>query len=646
MFALVIGCSLPAAAGDDWQPITPEDLKLKDNPAQPGAHAMILYRENNVDNQSSTVSHYIRLKIFTEEGKKWGDVQIPFVKGYDDIHNVRARTIRPDGSVVNFDGKVFEKEVYKNGGFKFLAKTFSMPEVQPGCILEYKYVEQHDSDYYVSPEWVLQEELFTRYAKFSFKLDPNASFTRLAWRNYLIPPNLQPKEQSNGTVTMEAHDVPGLEEEEYILPRRVLESRVSFFYRSLDDPAKETPDQYWKRMGKKWNDSVEHFMNRKGALESEVNQIVTPSDSAEAKLRKIYARVQKIRNTAYDIEKTEKEQKRENLKENENVEDVLKRGYGSSRQINRVLAGLARAAGFDAGIVFVADRNENFFNPQMEDPSELDAEVVWVHTGDKDIYLDPSARYYPYGMLPWPETGVHGLRLNKQGGDFIVTPDPKISDARLERHAELTLDADGNLSGKVTIDYFGQSACVRRTEEREDDDAGKKKDMTSLIQGWLLPGASFEVSKMAGWDDNDAPVHIEGTLRMANFGTATGRRILVPVTIFRPHQAKSFESAKRINVVYFHYPYTEHDALTLHAPDGYGLETAPPAQKTPEELAMDYSLTTSAQGSQLEVERRLNVKQIFFEVKTYVAVRSFFNEVKNNDEAQFVLRSAQTAEKK
>jgi hypothetical protein len=573
-------------------------------------------------------------------------VEIPFFKGYYDIHGVRARTIHPDGSIVNFDGKVFEKEIYKSGGFKYLVKAFSLPEVQPGSIIEYKYVEQHNTDYYVAPEWVLQEELFTRYAKFSFKTDDQASFSRLYWRNYLVPPSLQPKDTSNEMLAMEVHDMPGLEEEEYMLPRRVLESRVQFFYRSSDEPLKETPDKYWKRMGKQWNDFAEHFMSRKGAMESEVSQIVAPNDSAETKLRKIYARVQKIRNTSFDIEKTEKEQKRENLKENDNVEDVLKRGYGSGGQLNRLFVGLARAAGFDAGIVYAAGRNENLFNPQMEDPSELNADVVWVHAGDKDVYLDPASRYYPYGLLPWSETGVDGLRLNKQGGDFVKTPPPKIEDARLERHAELNLDADGNLSGKVSIDYFGQSACVRRLEEREDDDAGKKKDMTDLVRGLLLPGTSFEVSKMGGWDDNDAPVHIEGTVHLANFGTATGRRILTPVTIFSPHQAKAFESAKRVNVIYFHYPYTEHDQITLHAPDGYRLETAPPAQKTPEDRVLDYSLATSAEGNSLVVDRRLNVKSIFFEVKDYAAVRSFFNEVKNDDESQFVLTSAQTAEKK
>ncbi len=144
---------VPAFGAEDWQPISKEDLALKDNPASPGAHAMILYRESNVDTDEATISEYVRIKIFTEEGKKWANVEIPFAKGHNDIHDVRARTIRPDGSIVNFDGKVYEKEVYKGNELKVLEKSFSLPEVQPGCIIEYKYHKQHNTDYLVEPVW-------------------------------------------------------------------------------------------------------------------------------------------------------------------------------------------------------------------------------------------------------------------------------------------------------------------------------------------------------------------------------------------------------------------------------------------------------------------------------------------------------------
>ena len=69
-----------APAKDDWLPIPPEDLALKDNPLNPGAHAMILYRENSIDAKASSVVRIRRIKIFTEEGKKCGDVKLNSTK--------------------------------------------------------------------------------------------------------------------------------------------------------------------------------------------------------------------------------------------------------------------------------------------------------------------------------------------------------------------------------------------------------------------------------------------------------------------------------------------------------------------------------------------------------------------------------------
>lgn len=637
---------VPAGLAQSWQPISKEDLALKDNPANPGAHAMILYRESVVDTNEATISEYIRIKIFTEEGKKWASVEIPFAKDHNDIHDVRARTIRPDGSIVDFDGKVYEKEVYKGSDLKVLVKAFSLPEVQPGCIIEYKYHEQHNRDYLVQPEWVLQKDLFTRYAKFTFHPSKLTIDYPLFWRYKNTPPKTEPKRQPDGTYVMEVHDLPGIDEEKYMFPREFLEARLEFFYRESNDPTNETPDHFWKRIGKKWNDDLEHFINRRGALEAEVSQIVAASDSPEAKLRKIYARVQKLRNTSYDTEKTRKELKAENLKKNDNVEDVLKHGYGTGRQINYLFIGLARAAGFDATAVYVAPRSDHPFNPSVEDPSEPDDDLTCVKLNDADVYLDPAALYYPYGLLPWSETGVRGLKLSKQGGDLVMTTQPDVKDARRERHAELSLDADGNLTGKLVVEYFGQLASSHRQSEREDDDAGKKKDIKELVEGWLVPGAAFEVSQTSGWDDNSVPLHIEGTLHMSGFGTTTGRRILAPLTVFRLPEAQAFESSKRVNAIYFHFPYVEHDEINVHLPDGYSIETLPAAQKTPEEMVMDYSLAATSQGATIHIDRRLNVKAIFFEAKVYPAVRSFFNQVKNDDESQFVLTSSQSAAKK
>jgi hypothetical protein len=644
-FALALSAGLAREAhGQDWQPILKEDLALKDNPASPGANAMLLYRENKVDGDESAVYEYRRIKIFTDNGKELADVEVPFVKGEYDVKDVRARTIKPDGTIVNFDGKVYEKVVYKSGGLKWMVKSFTLPEVQPGCIIEYKYHEQWDRQYYVNVAWGVQNELYTRRAKFTMqppRYMPNAV---LYWRTYGIPKTTQPEKKGDSYV-MEVHDLPGLEEEEFMLPRKILQARVEFYYREIGDPQGETPERYWKRIGKKWDDQLERFIDRRSALESALSQIVGAGDSPETKLRKIYAFVQKQRDTSYDLEKTEKETKQENLKSNDNVEDVLKHGYADGRQINFLFVGLARAAGFESSEVYLAPRDKVWFSPDLMDSSQLAADVVWVRLGGKDIYLDPAARYYSYGLLPWFETETKGLRLNKQGGDFVNTNAPVAEDSLRERHVDLNLDAEGNVSGTITIDYTGQTACLKREAERNEDDEGRKKGIERTVRESLPADATFDLTQMKGWEDNNVPLHIEGKLRMSGFGATTGRRILAPATIFKSTQVKAFQPSKRRNDIYFSFPYLEKDDITLHVPQGYSLETVPAAINSPPRV-LQYSLTTAADGNGVKVHRELNVSEIYFKVDYYQAVRQFFDLVRSGDETQLVLASAQTAERK
>src|SRR5512142_837773 len=127
LFAFVLlVAAVPLVAKDDWLPITKEDLALKDNPAQPGAPAMILHREVFTDNVNDFETNYTRIKIFTEEGKKYADVEMPYSRGILDIRDIKARTIQPDGSIVVFNGKPFEKLVVKSRWLKVQAKVITL----------------------------------------------------------------------------------------------------------------------------------------------------------------------------------------------------------------------------------------------------------------------------------------------------------------------------------------------------------------------------------------------------------------------------------------------------------------------------------------------------------------------------------------
>ena len=78
---------------------------------------------------------------------------------------IRARTIRPDGSIADFDGKVFDKSIAKAKGLKYLAKTFTLPDVQVGSIIEYYYTIDLAENFVFDSHWILSNELFTKSAK-------------------------------------------------------------------------------------------------------------------------------------------------------------------------------------------------------------------------------------------------------------------------------------------------------------------------------------------------------------------------------------------------------------------------------------------------------------------------------------------------
>src|SRR5207245_11530979 len=71
----------------EWPPVKPDELALKDNLAKPGASAMILERRLEVDDSKSLEEQYYRIKIFNDEGKKYADVEIPYVEGASHIED-------------------------------------------------------------------------------------------------------------------------------------------------------------------------------------------------------------------------------------------------------------------------------------------------------------------------------------------------------------------------------------------------------------------------------------------------------------------------------------------------------------------------------------------------------------------------------
>jgi hypothetical protein len=631
----------PVSAGDEWQPISQEELKMTSEPKAPGAPAIILFRQVDRDDSNPRTPHeynYVREKILTEEGRKYADVDIPLIKGQWEIVNIRARTIRPDGSIASFDGKVYEKEIVKARGLKYLAKTFTLSDVQPGSIIEYHYMIDFAENYVFNSNWVLSDDLFIKSAKYTLK--PYTEWAlQWTWPNGL-PASAKPPVNENKLIHMEAQDIPAFQVEDDMPPEAAMKYRVDFIY--SEDGFEKEPDKFWKKQGKKMNDGAESFVNKRKAMEQAVAEIVSPSDSPEVKLQKIYARVQKIRNTSYEIEKTEQEQKRAKEKEISNVEDLWKRGYGNGYQITWLFLGLSRAAGFEASPVRIATRNDHFFKPNVMRTSDLNTNVVQLKLNGKDMYFDPGAEFTPFGLLPWSETGTTGLKLDKEGGTWVTTPTPEPSESQILRKADLNLTSEGSLEGKLTVTFTGLEAQRRRVQEHNDDEADRKKLLEDYVKEIIPVGIEVELTNKPDWASSSPTLGAEFSLKVPGWALGAGKRALLPVGLFSGPEKHMCEHSTRVHPLYFQYLFEKTDDVRIELPLGWQVSSLPPAQNTDAKV-MAYTLKVENDKGSLHFERHLRSGLTFLEQKYYPALRNFYQAVRTGDEQQVVLQPGATA---
>lgn len=631
--------SVSAQAGysrtQDFRPATPEELAMKTVPGDAGAEAVILDWVRVDDDTVSISSEYYRIKILTDEGKKHAEVEVAYVPGYplySKITDVQARTIRPDGTVVPFDGKIYDKVLYKGRAGALRAKTFTFADVQPGSIIEYRYNRRWTEHYLLDTHWSVQRDI--PILKSSLKLKPYPTEGQYgSFFTYLgLPPGKAPKLMRD-TYTLELENMPALRSESYMPPENQMRARVNFFYTD----SQITLENFWPFQSRKFAEEIEKFIGRGG--KAEATRLSAGVTDRGALLQKLYAHVQSLRNLSFEGEKTEQELKKENIRDARSAEDVLKKGSGYGIELNRAFVALARSAGFEADAIRVAPRDEYFFSDKLPNERQMSAEIAVVNLDGKQIFLDPATRQAPFGVVSWEKTGVPGIHVTKGKPSWISTVAPPVAkDAVTRRSADLRI-AGENLEGTITVTFSGQEALVRRVATVTEDEAARKKAIEDEVKGWFPAGAVLELTSLTGHDTIDPSVTAKFNVSLPNLVSSAGSKTVIPVSIFTTMSKNPFAATTRKHPIYFSYPASKEDEVKLTIPAELKVATIPPVADL-KGGALNYHSETKRQDGVITFTRSSRIDVTMIEPKYYDAIRNFFNAVATADEQPLVLVAA------
>src|SRR5215211_1727279 len=402
LLCLLAVSAVPAwAIGDDWKPVDPAHLSLKNATVEKEADAEALFWEVRIDDNPDgnlIFNHYIRVKVFTERGREsQSKIDLIYGKMFGaeiKINDIAARTIKADGTIVELNKKdIFDRTVVKGSGLKYKARSFAMPAVEPGCIIEYRWREIRVND-------------DANYIRLQFQRDIPVQRVQ-----YLIKPYDYPgmnfhsitlhgessgwKKEKNGFYSTVMTNMPAIHEESRMPPDDEVKTWTLVFYQMANDDRRDS-EKYWMEYAKKFYEDNKSLIKPNDEVKKMAATLIADASTDDEKLQRLFEFCRtKIKNASFAASGVTPEE-RAKVKDNKTPSDTLKRGVGSMSDIDQLFAALANAAGLDARIVLSPDRGDLFFDRRSANGYFINPMYIAVNVGGTWKFINPGFSYIPF----------------------------------------------------------------------------------------------------------------------------------------------------------------------------------------------------------------------------------------------------------
>ncbi|CAH8286792.1 uncharacterized protein DUF3857 [Mariniflexile fucanivorans] len=655
-------CISTFAQDFDFGKISKEELEEKFNPLDSSANATYLYkyRKTFFDYQQEYGFRLItevheRIKIYNQEGFDYATTQVRLGKNGGDkeeFSSLKAYTYNlVDGKIqddkIGKDG-IFESELHKYAD----QVKFTMPNIKPGCVVEYKY--RIKSPFITNvDEFVFQHDIpvkmieakFESPEYFNFKLNtkgflpvsPNVSKEngKITFMNKTRSQNgnYSPIETSYNSSDLDftknitsynLSNIPALKEEPYVNNIDNYRSAIKYELSYTNFP--QTPQKYYSTT---WEDVVKTIyesssfggeLNKTGYYEKDIDAILSSVSDPVQRVSLIFDFVKsKVKWNGYYGYYT-----------NDGVRKAYKDQVGNVAEINLMLTSMLRYAGLNAYPVLVSTRQNGV--PLFPTREGYNYVVSYVKLPEGVILLDATNKYSAPNTLPFRALNWQGRVIAEHGGSELIDLYPKeISKNSISMMA--TISENGTLDGS----YRGIKYDHDALSYRESYNDTKKEDFLEKLENKY---GGMEISDFDIKNDVDISKPIVESYKFLKESQADviGNKLYFSPLFFLKTSENPFKLEKREFPVDFGYPSSTKYMININLPEGYKVESAP----TPVVLALPdnlgsfkYNLLASETKIQLVIDVEIN--QSIISSIYYDAVKAYFSKLVEKEAEQIVL---------
>ena len=584
-----------------------------------------------------------RIKIYNKEGFNFATKTIGLYIGRrggeeEQISGIKGSTYSLKGGKPVFK-KLTKGAIFKKNINKFTNEVkFTMPDIKPGCVIEYKYEITSpfwsNIDEFVFQHSIPVKKLNARFEVpeyYNFKLntkgflmvkpEKDSKSSTLAYK-YAIPItenalNDPIQHYSTGEVDYttdifeyDLDNVPALKQEPYTNNIRNYRSSVKYELSSVNMP--DSPIKYYTRT---WEDVTKTIYKRSsfgGELsktayyQNDIKELIKAENNSAKKVALIFNFVKSHMkwNGFYSIYSN-------------GVKNAYKSKLGNSADINLMLTSMLRYAGVNANPVLVSTRNHGI--PLFPTKEGFNYVVTWVKLPDgATLLLDATAKLSAPNVLPFRTLNWKGRIVAENGGSSFINLYPKAVSKSIT-NIMLNIDENGAVRGGCRNTRTNHRALSFRKKYRSK---GKDNYVEALEHTYNdMEVTDYEVTNMMKLSK---PVLESYKFNLEGQADVIGDKLYFSPMFHLREIENPFKLEKREFPIDFGYPLLKQYRASITIPEAYKVEHVPEPTSfaLPDNLGkFSYKVSTSGKNIQVVISQQINasiVSPLYYSaLKTY-----------------------------
>lgn len=631
--------------------VTIKELEEKVYAADTSAAAAITYTKGRtffrytVTKGFTTYHEYeFRIKIYKKEGLKWGNFEVPFFVGYEDLD---ADYIGfSEGVTYNLEnGQMAKTKLTGKGTFRKDVNEFwnvaaiAMPNVKVGSVIEFKYTHKSE-DLRDFPQFYFQYEIPVKYAEYKtevpefFIYKPVViGFGNVKSDAKIVGGHQNFSNEHQQTVNLSfqqinssyiAENVAALRDEPYV-------DNMANYRSSVEHELEKTrfPDAPEKNFTSNWEGvSKTIFKDKRFGTELAERQYF--EQDIPAVLRNKASAQERTTAILQHLKRTVKWDGTYGYYTKKGVRKAYFEKSGNIAEINFILIAMLNYAGINAHPVLLSTVDHGI--PAYPNLRVFNYVIAAVEIDGQKVLYDATDVNALGNILPGRDLNWTGRLIRKDGSseEINLVPD---TPSREMVSLMAKIDAKGNINGMARIQKTDYKAYAFRDKYAK----GKQDYIENLEQRF----GGIKISDYIAENIDDLPKPITETFNFAsdNHVEVIADKLYINPLLFFTQNANPFVMEDRKLPIYYGYPVQGRYNISLEIPEGYTVESLPVTMNiaTGENVGQ-FQMSIASTANKIQVTALQQINMAMVSASFYANLKVFYQQMTSKQNEKIVLK--------